>query len=96
MRLVGWMFALGAAGAGSALLAGCFEESPQQRARAVCDAYCECVVTVGQVEQCIVEQCLPALPPVSNECLDCVVQNAQTCSTLDALCTDLCIDNSQP
>jgi hypothetical protein len=70
---------------------GCFEESPLQRARAVCDAYCECAFTAGQVEQCVTEQCLPILPPVSDECIDCVVTNAQVCSALDNQCTNLCL-----
>ena len=87
------LIALVAASVGSV---GCFEETPQQRARAVCNAYCECVVTAGQVEECVVEQCLPVLPPVSDECLDCVISNSQVCAALDAQCTDLCIDNSQP
>ena len=96
MRLVGSERRLIALVAVGALSAGCFEESPQQRARAVCNAYCECVVTAGMVEQCVVDECLPVLPPVSDECLDCVIANSQACTALDAQCTDLCIQNSQP
>lgn len=70
---------------------GCFNESPQQRAEAVCNAYCECSFSAGQVDQCVTEQCLPVIPPVSDECMDCVVSNSQTCTALDAQCTDLCL-----
>lgn len=88
MRLVGWLsvVALGS-------LAGCFEETPEQRARAVCNAYCECLVSAGEVEQCVVESCLPEIPPVTDACLDCVVQNSQMCGALEAQCTDVCIDD---
>ncbi len=90
MRLVGGqLIALVAVGVMST---GCFEETPQQRAEAVCNAYCECFVSAGQVEQCVTEQCLPDIPAVSEECMDCVVSNAQTCSALDQ-CTGLCLDD---
>lgn len=95
MRLLGCqrgLFTLVAVG----MFAGCFEESPQQRSRAVCTAYCECFVSAGQVETCVTDDCLPNLPPVNDECIDCVVSNANSCTALDAQCTDLCVDNSQP
>ena len=78
------------------LLVGCFEETAGQRARAVCDAYCECYVTAGEVEQCVAEECLPDLPPVSDECIDCVISNSQTCTALGSQCTDMCFDNGTP
>jgi hypothetical protein len=80
----------------SSLLVGCFEETSEQRSRAVCNAYCECFVTAGEVQQCVVEECLPDLPPVSDECLDCVISNSQTCTALGAQCTDTCFDNGTP
>ncbi len=73
------------------LLAACFEETPAQRAQAVCEAYCECLVSEGEVQQCVVEECLPEIPPVNDECLECVVSNSQTCSQLSQ-CNDLCFD----
>ena len=91
MRLVGCQRELISLVVVSVMSTGCFEESPQQRASAVCNAYCECFVSAGQVEQCVTEDCLPAIPPVSDECMDCVVANAQTCTALDAQCTDLCL-----
>lgn len=93
MRLVGCMRELIALVAIGVSSTACFEESPQQRARAVCNAFCECAVTAGQVEQCVAEQCLPIVPPVSDECMDCVVANSQTCGALDSQCTDLCLSD---
>jgi len=94
MRLVGTRGLVALVALGT--LASCFEADPQQSARAVCTAYCECVVTAGQVEMCITDDCLPILPPVSDECLDCVTANSNSCTSLDAQCTDICLDNSQP
>ena len=78
------------------VLTGCFESSPAQNARTVCTAYCDCLVTPPMVEECIVDDCVPDIPPVSDECLQCVYMNSQTCSTLFDDCTDLCIQNSTP
>lgn len=77
-------------------LAGCWEVSAEQRARDVCTAYCDCFVAPSQVEECIVEDCLPDIPPVSDPCLDCVYANSQMCGPLFDDCTDLCLDTSTP
>lgn len=92
MRLVGCHRELIALVAVGVMSTACFEESPQQRATAVCTEFCECFVSAGQVEQCVTEQCLPQIPPVSDECMDCVVTNAQACGALDDQCSDLCLD----
>lgn len=79
-----------------ALVAGC-HMSPEQRERDVCTAYCDCVVSPGMVETCITDDCIPALlPSVTDDCLDCVYMNSQTCSTLFNDCSDLCLDTSTP
>jgi hypothetical protein len=80
----------------ASVLAGCFEANPLQKARDVCTAYCDCIVSPAMVEQCIVDDCLPDIPPVSDPCLQCVYTNSQTCSTLFDECTDLCLDTSTP
>jgi hypothetical protein len=96
MRLVGCQRGLSAlVVAVGVLFAGCFEETPEQRARAVCSVYCECV-SPGTVEQCVEEECLPEIPPVSESCLDCVIANANQCTALTDDCTPICLDNSQP
>lgn len=77
------------------LLAGC-DISEQQKARDVCTAVCNCAVSPSQVEECIVEDCLPDLPPVSDPCLQCVYENSQMCSDLFDDCTDFCIDPGTP
>jgi len=75
------------------LLAGCAGDSTEQRARTVCTAYCDCFVTAGGVDACV-EDCIPDIPPVSDECLQCVYESSQTCATLDEQCTDLCSGNT--
>jgi hypothetical protein len=78
------------------LLAGCFETTPAQDARTVCTAYCDCLVAPSMVEQCIVDDCLPDIPPVTDPCLQCVYEKSQTCSMLFDDCSDLCIQTSTP
>lgn len=91
MRRVAYQRQLIALVAVGVMSTGCFEESPQQRAEAVCTVYCECAVTAGQVEQCVTQDCLPAIPAVSDECMDCVVTNAQMCTVLEDRCSNLCM-----
>jgi hypothetical protein len=97
MRLVGCQRALIVTVA-LGLWSGCFlfEITPEQKARDVCTAYCDCVVSPAQVEQCIVDDCLPDIPPVSDPCLECVYANSQTCSKLLDDCTDLCVNPGTP
>src|SRR5262245_19879915 len=63
---------------------------PEQRSRDVATAYCKCTQT-GQsaVDMCI-DQLVPMIPNVSDDCLDCVYQNSATCSSLLNDCTNLC------
>ena len=89
MRLVGCIGGLVLVAIG--LAAGCLQANPQNRRETVCTAYCECFIGGGGVEECVQEDCLPDLPPVSDDCYDCVVANASSCSTLDAQCTDICV-----
>lgn len=72
-----------------------FDNSPVQDAEAVATAYCNCLVSPSMVDACI-DDIIPDITPVSDECLDCVYQNSQTCSTLINDCTDLCDDNATP
>jgi len=57
------------------------------------------VVSTAQpasVQSCIDNDCLPALPPVSDACLSCVYEHESTCSGLEATCTSLCLRSPQP
>jgi hypothetical protein len=78
------------------LVAGCFTIPPEQKARDVCTAFCDCFAPATQLESCIVDDCLPDIPPVSDPCLDCVYANSQMCGELVNQCLDLCVDNSTP
>jgi hypothetical protein len=78
------------------LWAGCFEITPEQRARDVCTAYCDCYAQPGQTEACVVNDCLPDIPPVTDACLDCVYANSQMCGELVNQCLDLCTDTATP
>lgn len=75
-----------------AWLAGC-HLTPQQEAEDVCTAYCKCAAPnfPGEQRTCIEQQCLPQLPPVKPECLDCVFSHDQTCTDLATQCDSLCL-----
>jgi hypothetical protein len=78
------------------LLAGC-QQTPAEKAQDVCQAYCDCIdpgAPPATEDQCIAQQCLPNIPPVTDDCLDCVFAHDQVCTDLYADCTDLCL--SQP
>ena len=90
MRLVGVSMVAGL------LLGGC-NQSQEQRQRDVCMAVCDCVEnTPSAVEACIVDDCLPVLPPVSDACLECVYLNSQSCGVLLDECEDPCTDTNSP
>jgi hypothetical protein len=64
--------------------------SPEQRAHDVATAYCNCVeIGTSAREECV-EMLVPQLPPISDECLECVYQNSATCSRLLDDCDDIC------
>jgi len=93
MRFVGsqrgWLVLAG-------LLTGCFfDNSPVQDAEAVATAYWICIVSPAMVDACI-DDIVPDITPVSDECLTCVFQNSQMCSTLINDCTDLCENGATP
>jgi hypothetical protein len=77
------------------MLAGCFEITPEQKARDVCTAFCDCLVPTN-ADRCVTEQCLPQLPPVSDPCLNCVYANSQQCGDLVDQCSNLCGDDNDP
>ena len=80
------------------LLAGC-HQTPQEQAQDVCQAYCDCIdpgAPPATTDECIAQQCLPSIPPVTDECLDCVFAHDQVCTDLFADCTDLCLSQQTP
>jgi hypothetical protein len=77
------------------LLVGC-HQPPEEKAEDVCDAYCDCVhpgALPAQFDECVQQQCLPQLPPVSDACLDCVFEHDQVCTDLLSQCTNSCFPN---
>jgi len=69
---------------------------PEQRARDVCTAYCDCIETgTSKVTACI-DMCIPQIPTVSDDCLTCVYTNSQSCTTLLNDCTNLCDNQNTP
>lgn len=67
---------------------------PEQRARDVCTAVCNCLeVGTPQINTCITD-CIPDIGNVSDDCLTCVYENSQSCSALFQDCEQLC--SSQP
>ena len=81
MRSAGWVLLL--------VLVGCADDDPLLRARTVCTAYCDCSASPGAVDACI-DDCVPDIPAVSDDCLQCVYANSQTCAALQSECTALC------
>ena len=74
------------------LLVGC-QQPPGEKAQDVCDAYCDCVAPgalPSQFDECVQQQCLPQLPPVSDDCLNCVFEHDQVCADLEQDCTTSC------
>jgi hypothetical protein len=69
---------------------------PEQRSRDVATAYCRCTETGNTAVDKCVEMLIPAIPNVSDECLDCVYQNSATCSALLNDCTNLCDPQQNP
>jgi len=77
------------------LLVGCTDDDPAQRARTVCTAFCDCSQIGGFVDVCI-DNCTAKIAAVTDECLQCVYANSQTCSALDSDCSSLCSSGSAP
>jgi hypothetical protein len=79
------------------LLAAC-DASPEQQHADVIAAVCECATSTPFLfEQCKTEIDPFFDPTPSDECMDCVYANSQTCSTLLDDCVDLCsVQQPQP
>src|SRR5688500_15424083 len=75
-------------------LAGC-DVPPEQRSRDVCTAYCGCIESGNSAVAECVDECIPEIPVVSDDCLTCVYENSQMCGSLLDDCTDIC-DPQQP
>jgi hypothetical protein len=77
-------------------LAAC-DAAPEQQRRDVCTAFCDCETgTPLALESCITDDCLPAVPAVSDVCLDCVYTYSQTCGELFNQCLASCFSQAQP
>ena len=80
------------------VLGACFDASPEQQHADVLTAVCECVTSTPVA----LEQCKTRLDPFvdptpSEECMDCVYTNSQTCSVLLDDCEDPCtVQQPQP
>lgn len=78
------------------LFATACDPSPEQAKRDVCTVACQCETNglPSQVESCV-EACVPQVPVVSDECLECFYTYSQSCSDLERECEDAC-DQPQP
>jgi hypothetical protein len=80
------------------VMLGC-TQMPAEKAQVVCDAYCDCTepgALPSVHDDCVRQQCLPALPAVSDDCLDCVYAQDQRCPELFDKCNDLCFSAQTP
>lgn len=72
------------------LFAGC-TQSPADRIEIVCNTFCDCTSTLpSAVQTCVVQQCEPNIPAVSDECLACVYDHESACPVLENDCQALC------
>jgi len=78
------------------LLLGACETSPEQQARDLCTAICNCMTaSPALVEECIAD-CVPDVPvTLPDGCIDCIYQYSQSCSDLESHCEAAC-DPPQP
>jgi len=67
------------------------DPSPEQEARDVCTAVCQCQsASPAQVDACTAE-CVSEVPtPLPDGCIDCIYQYSQSCADLSARCSDVC------
>lgn len=84
MRLTGIAIAVFALGVAACTV------PPEQRSRDVATAYCKCIKTGDTAVSMCIDDLIPMLPDVSDDCLNCVYQNSATCSSLLNDCTNLC------
>lgn len=81
MRLIGVSFVLA--------LVAC-TVPPEQAARDVCTALCDCTETsMPQIEACVVD-CVPDVGTISDDCLSCVYARSQMCGALFEDCIPMC------
>ncbi len=86
MRLVLVMFV--------ALWAAACNVSPEQEARDLCTAVCNCTTaSPAKAAECV-EECTPEVPALPDDCIDCIYTYSQSCSDLDR-CEPMC-DQPQP
>ena len=72
------------------LLAAC-TPSPEQQARDLCTAVCECESASPTIVSACIEQCVPVVPTtLPDGCIDCIYQYSQSCSDLEAKCEPAC------
>lgn len=87
MRLIGVSFVLA--------LVAC-TVPPEQRARDVCTALCNCVEIGSTQVQACVDDCVPDIGDVSDDCLTCVYSHSQMCGSLFEDCDDMCTSQPTP
>jgi hypothetical protein len=75
------------------LWAAACDPSPEQQARDVCTAVCDCTsASPSQVNACV-DECVEEIPAaLPQACVQCVYQYSQTCSDLfeECITSDLC------
>jgi hypothetical protein len=81
------------------LFAAACDPSPEQQARDVCTAFCDCQSALPATVDACIADCVDDIGSVTlpAECVDCVYTHSQTCGDLFTECiqSDLC-DPEQP
>ena len=77
------------------LLAAC-NTPPEQEARDLCTALCNCMTASPTLRDECVAECIPDVPAMlPDDCINCIYQYSQSCSDLEAHCEAAC-DVQQP
>lgn len=80
------------------LLAAACDPSPEQQARDLCNAVCDCTSASPAMVAACVDECVVDIPAtLPDDCVQCIYQYSQTCGDLFEQCidSDLC-DPQQP
>lgn len=73
------------------LLAAACDTSPEQEARDLCTAVCDCMTASPALVNACIDNCVPNVPTtLSDACVMCVYQYSQTCSDLNMCVEDAC------
>lgn len=78
-------------------LGACHAVTPQEESQEACTTLCKCVAGAlpGDQQACM-SQCMPQLSTVSEACLTCTFDNADSCPLVIQDCVNICLQVATP